>query len=90
VPIETVTTLEKVCFEGNQLSSEIQGDFLIMFSTFLIKRDLLASLFFQHDKKKLTVNFFPALSPRAIENLYVYVLFLISSFQIISHERLTP
>lgn len=25
VPVETITTLEKVCFEGNQLSSEIQG-----------------------------------------------------------------
>ena len=25
VPIETIHTLEKVCVEGNQLSSEIQG-----------------------------------------------------------------
>lgn len=25
VPVETITTLEKVCFEGNQLSQEIQG-----------------------------------------------------------------
>lgn len=25
VPIETIHTLEKVCIEGNQLSSEIQG-----------------------------------------------------------------
>lgn len=26
VPEETISTLEKVCFEGNQLSGEIQGD----------------------------------------------------------------
>lgn len=28
VPAETVITLEKVCVEGNQLSSEIQGELL--------------------------------------------------------------
>ena len=26
VPVETVKTLENVCFEGNQLTGEIQGD----------------------------------------------------------------
>lgn len=25
VPVETIRTLEKVCFEGNQLTGEIQG-----------------------------------------------------------------
>lgn len=25
VPVETITTLENVCFEGNQLTGEIQG-----------------------------------------------------------------
>lgn len=26
VPVETVRTLENVCFEGNQLTGEIQGE----------------------------------------------------------------
>ena len=28
VPVETVATLEQVCFEGNQLSGEIQGELI--------------------------------------------------------------
>lgn len=26
MPVETITSLEEVCFEGNQLSGEIQGE----------------------------------------------------------------
>jgi hypothetical protein len=36
VPIETINTLEKVCIEGNQLSSEIQGNYLNYSSNFHI------------------------------------------------------
>lgn len=28
VPVETIKTLENVCFEGNQLTGEIQGDLI--------------------------------------------------------------